>query len=150
MGIAFTILDNASKPPPGWRKASGHLVFYLKMEFTRKARWVKYGHRTPDPITSAYVGVVSHESVRAALTYAALMSLEVMAADIQNAYLQAPSSEKDYIICGPEFGLKNVGKVALIKRALYGGKVAGRDLWHHLRSCMDFLGFVSCRGDPDV
>ena len=78
------------------------------------------------------------------------MNLEVMAAEIQNAYLQAPLSEKDYIICGPEFGLENVGKVALIKRALYGGKVAGRDFWNHLRSCMNFLGFVSCRGDPDV
>ena len=73
-----------------------------------------------------------------------------MAADIQNAYPQSPSSEKDYIIYGPEFGLENVGKVALIKRALYGGKVAGRDFWHHLRSCMDFLGFVSCLGDPNV
>ena len=85
IGIAFKILDDGIKPPPGWRKASGRLVFDVKMDFTRKARWVKDGHRTPDPITSAYVGVVSHESVRAALTYAALMSLEVMAADIQNA-----------------------------------------------------------------
>ena len=45
-----------------------------------------------------------------------------MAADVQNAYLQDPSSEKNYIICGPEFGLENVGKIARIKRALYGGK----------------------------
>ena len=116
---------------------------YVNMDFTRKARWVKDGHRTTDPTTSAYVGVVSRESVRVALTYAVLMSLEVMAAGIQNAYLQDTSSKKDYIICGPEFGLENSGKVALIKRALYGGKVAGRDFWHHLRSCMDFLGFIS-------
>ena len=107
-------------------------------------------HRTTNPTTSAYAGVVSREIVRLALTYAALMNLDVMAVDIQNAYLQAPSSEKKYIICGPEFGLENVGKVALIKRALYGRKVAVRDFWHHLRSCMDFLGFISCRGDPDV
>ena len=111
---------------------------------------MKDGHRTPDPTTSAYAGAVSLESVRVALTYTELMSLEVIAADIQNVYLQAPSSEKDYIICGPKFGLENVGKVALIKRALYRGKVAGRDFWHHLRSCMDFLGFVSFQGDPDV
>ena len=122
VGIAFTILDNGINPPPGWRKASGHLVFDVKMEFTRKARWVKYGHLTPDPTTSAYACVVSCESVRVALTYAALMDLDVMAADIQNAYLQPLSSEKDYIICVPEFGLENVGKVAVIKRALYGGK----------------------------
>ena len=106
VGIAFTILDDGIKPPSGWRKASGHLVFDVNMEFTRKARWVKDGHCTPDTTTSAYAGVVSRESVRIALTCEALMSLEVMAADIQNTYLQAPSSEKDYIICGPEFVLE--------------------------------------------
>ena len=47
-------------------------------------------------------------------------------------------------------GLENVGKVALIKRALYGGKSAGRDFWEHLRNCMEFLGFTSCKADPDV
>ena len=56
---------------------------------------MKDGHRTPDPTTSAYTGVVSRESVRVALTYAALMNLDAMAADIHDAYLQAPSSEKD-------------------------------------------------------
>ena len=101
VGIAFTILDNGINSPPGWSKASGHLVFDVKMDFTRKARWVKDGHRTADLTTSAYTGVVSREIVRVALIYAALMNLEVMAEDIQNAYLQAPSSEKDYIICGP-------------------------------------------------
>ena len=40
--------------------------------------------------------------------------------------------------------------MALIKRALYGGKVAGRDFGHHLRSCMQHLGFQSSRADPDV
>ena len=66
VGIAFTILDNGIMPPPEWRKASGHLVFDVKMDFTRKARWVKDGHCTPDPTTSAYAGVVSRESVRVA------------------------------------------------------------------------------------
>ena len=120
------------------------------MDFTRKARWVKDGHRTPDPTTSAYAGVVSRESIRIALTYAALNGIAVKAADIRNAYLQAPSSEKHYIVCGPEFGIENQGRIALIRRALYGGKVAGRDFWLHLRSCMNKLGFTSSRADPDV
>ncbi len=64
--------------------------------------------------------------------YAALLGLPVIGADIRNAYLQAPSSEKHFIICGPEFGIENEGRVVLIWRALYGGKVAGRDFWHHL------------------
>ena len=31
-----------------------------------------------------------------------------------------------------------------------GGKDAGRDLWHHLQSCMGFLGFKSKGNEPDV
>ena len=41
VGIAFTILNEGKKDPPGWTEASGHLVFDIKMDFTRKARWVK-------------------------------------------------------------------------------------------------------------
>ena len=43
-----------------------------------------------------------------------------------------------------------MGNIALIRRALYGGKIAGRDFWIHLRSCMNFLGFKSSQGDPEV
>jgi hypothetical protein len=49
-----------------------------------------------------------------------------------------------------EFGVANEGKVALIHRALYGGKSAGRDSRNHLRSCMHHIGFKSCPADPDV
>jgi Reverse transcriptase (RNA-dependent DNA polymerase) len=150
VGIAFEILDDGKSPPIGWSKQSGHIIFDVKMDFTRKARWVLDGHKTSTPEGSTYAGVVSRESVRIALTYAALNGLPVMAADIQNAYLQAPSSQKHYIICGEEFGLENVGKKALIRRALYGGKSAGRDFRNHLRHCMSHLGFKSCPADPDV
>ena len=148
--VAFKILDDGQKAPPGWFKTSGHIIFDVKMDFTRKARWVKDGHKTPDSTTSSYAGVVSRESIRISLTYAALLGLSVIGGDIKNAYLQAPSSEKHFIICGPEFGIENVGKIALVVRALYGGKVAGRDFWHHLRECMARLGFTSSRADPDV
>ena len=131
-GVACEILEINRKAPPGWRAVTGHLVFDVKMDFTRKARWVLDGHKTPNPIGSTYAGVVSRESVRIAFTYAALNEIDVCAADVRNAYLQAPSSQKDYIICGPEFDLDNVGKVYLIQRAIYGGKSAGKDLRNHL------------------
>ena len=150
VGIAFKILENDERLPVGYKKSSGHLIFDVKMDFTRKARWVKDGHRTPDPETSKYAGVVSRESIRVLLTHAALHGIDVMAADIRNAYLQAPTSEKHYVICGEEFGLENVGKRAIIVRALYGGKCAGRDFWHHLRSCMEHMGFSSSPANPDV
>ena len=41
-------------------------------------------------------------SIRIALTDAALNGLDVVVAEIRNNYLQATSSQKDYIICGPE------------------------------------------------
>ena len=150
VGIAFKILDPPARPPPGYHKVTGHLIFDVKMSLERKARWVLDGHKTADANYSTYAGVVSRESVRIALTYAALNGLDVWAADIRNAYIQAPSSRKDFIYCGKEFGLENVGKPALIERALYGGKTAGRDFRNHLRSCMDHIGFKSCRADPDV
>lgn len=148
--VAFDILPNGKLPPPGWTKASGHIIFDVRMTLERKVRWVKDGHRTPEPDNSTYAGVVSRESVRIALTYAALNGLEVCACNIQNAYLQSPSSEKHFIICGPEFGLENKGKRALIIRALYGGKSAGADYWRHVRSAMEEMGFQSCKADPDV
>ena len=61
-----------------------------------------------------YAGVVSWESMHIVFTYAALNGIDVFAADIQNAYLQAPLSQKHYVICRQEFGLENIGKWALI------------------------------------
>ena len=148
--VAFDILENDEHLPPGWTKASGHLVFDVRMTLERKARWVKDGHKTPEPDHSTYAGVVSRESVRIAFTYASLMNLSICACDIQNAYLQAPSSEKHFIICGPEFGLENVGKRAKIVRALYGGKSAGADYWRHVRKAVSEMNFESCKADPDI
>ena len=148
--VAFDILPNGKDPPPTYRKASGHIIFDVRMTLERKARWVKDGHRTPEPDWCTFAGVVSRESIRIALTYASLNGLPVFGADIQNAYLQAPTTEKHYIICGPEFGLENEGKKAIIVRALYGGKSAGADYWRHVRKAMDEMGFTSCKADPEI
>ena len=148
--IAFDIKPEGAGPPPGYTKSSGHIIWDVKMDFTRKARWVKNGHLTRNPSTSTFAGVVSRESVRILFTYAALNGLNVWAADVKSAYLQAPTSEKHYIVCGPEFGPEREGCIAIITRALYGGKSAGSDYWKHMRACMAMLNFTSCRGDPDV
>ena len=150
VGVAFEVLDEGQAAPVGWGKVTGHIIFDVKMDFTRKTRWVLDGHKTPDPLKLTYAGVVSRESMRIAFTYAALNGLDIFAVDIKNVYLQAPSSQKHYIICGVEFGLENIGKVALIPRALYGGKTARRDFRNHLRACMHHMNFISCPEDPDV
>jgi hypothetical protein len=125
--VAFEILGPNKHAPPGWHQVSWHIILDVKMDFTRKALWVKDGHKTPNSTTPSFAGVVSREFIQIALMYAALLGLPVWGNDVRNAYLQAPSSQKHFIICGPEFGLKLVGRVALIRRALFGGKVAERD-----------------------
>ena len=52
------------------------------MDFTRKLRFVTIGSRTDDPTRSKYTGVLSQESVRTTLAYAALHNLGDMVTDI--------------------------------------------------------------------
>ena len=148
--VAFNILDSGENVPGGYGRLGIHMVFDVKLDLTRKARLVADGHLTPDPIDSTYAGVVSRESVRIALTYAALLDLDLWAADIMNAFVQAPTTEKYYVECGPEFGNENKGKRAIVIRALYGMKSSGRDFRNHLRDCMDHMGYKSCLADPDL
>ena len=75
------------------------------MDFTQKDRWVLDRHKTPNPIGLVYDVVLSRDSVQVTSTYVYLNDLDVFAADIRNAYLQATSSQKDHIICGSEFGI---------------------------------------------
>ena len=93
---------------------------------------MKDGHRTPEPENSTYAVVVSQDSVSIVQIYADLNGLYVFACDIQNSYLQSPSSYKHFIFCGSEFGLDNVGKKALIVCDLYGVKRAGENYWRHV------------------
>ena len=64
--------------------------------------------------------------------------------------MEAPSSKKDYIICGTEFVLENGDKKDFIRRNLYSGKDAGRDSRNHLNYFMRHLDFVSCPVEPYV
>ena len=104
-GVAFTLLPSVKKSPPGWNKASVHLVFNFKTELTRNEMWVKDGHSTPEPTTSSYSGVVSHERIRIAMNYATLRKIDIMTADIRNAYIQGKPPEKNDVIYITEFGL---------------------------------------------
>ena len=73
--------------PERFNPVSGHIVFDMKIDFTRKARWVLDRHKTTDPDRSTYTGVVSRDSVKIVFTYTALNDLEVCIADIRNIYL---------------------------------------------------------------
>ena len=136
--------------PISWKSSRGHTFYNVKIYFTHKAWWGKYGHKTSYPDQSTYAGVISRDSVCIAFTYAVINCIDAIAADTKNAYLQAPSSDKHYIIYGGEFGLEQIGKNSLIRWALYSGKASGANIWRHLQSCMTHIGFTSCNPDPDI
>jgi hypothetical protein len=116
------------------------MIFDVNMEdFRRMARFVSGGHTKDTPHAMTYASVVSKESVRTALTLAVLNDLDVNMADIENAYLTAPITEKVWTVLGPEFG-DDAGKCALIVRSLYGLKSAGAAFRNHLAECMKHLG----------
>jgi hypothetical protein len=80
---------------------------------------------------------------------AALNGLDVMACDLENAYLNAPCMEKIWFEGGLECG-SNKGKVCVVVSALYSLKSAGAS-WHAmLAQALHDIGFVSTIADPDV
>ena len=98
-------LADAKKRLIGYQQIKCHMIFDVKMEgLVRKARYVAGGHTTETPKSLTYASVVTRESVRIGFLIAALNDLEVTAADIGNAYLNADCREKIYFIAGPEFG----------------------------------------------
>jgi len=156
---AFEIIDDPDTSLVGYSEISTHLVFDVKMDFTRKARLVANPHggdgTAPSILKNSpintYASVVSRESVRIAFLLAALNELDLMAADIANAYLNAPCREKIYVTCGLEFGPHNKGKRAKIVKALYGLHSSGAS-WRSLISetLQENLNFMPCRADADV
>jgi hypothetical protein len=148
--IAFKILNGEESVPPTYQEIRCNMIFDVKMEDVRlKARFVAGGHTTYTPHAMTYASVVSMESVRISLTLAALNDLDVKMADIENAYLTAPITEKVWTVLGPEFG-DDAGKRALIVRALYGLKSSGAAFRNHLAECMKHLGWHPCRSDRDL
>jgi hypothetical protein len=91
--------------PIGYKHITCHMIFDIKMVgLVQKARFVAGGHLTDPPVVSVYSSVESRDSVRILFTIAALNDLEVIGADVQNTYINAPTKEKVYATAGPEFG----------------------------------------------
>jgi hypothetical protein len=128
---AFEFLEHDETVPVGYQQINCHMIFDIKMDFTRKARFVAGGHTTEAPAYMTYSSVVSRESVRIAFTIAALNDLDILMADIGNAYLNADCREKIWMIAGPEFGA-NKGRKVIIVRELYGLKSASAAWRAHL------------------
>ena len=148
--VAFQFLGLGTKAPPGFQKITCHMVFDVKFDLTRKARYVAGGHLTEVPESMTYASVVSRDSVRILFTIAALNDLDIRMCDIGNAYLNAKTREKVYIIAGPEWGDKE-GETVLIVRALYGLKSSGAEWKRHFADTLrHVLKFTPSLADDNV
>jgi hypothetical protein len=100
---AFEFTDG-DRIPVGHKHIACHMIFDVKMiGLVHKACFVAGGHLTDPPVESVYSSVVTRESVRIMFLIAALNDLEVLGADVQNAYINARTSERVYTTTGPEF-----------------------------------------------
>jgi hypothetical protein len=133
----------------GFQEICCHIVFDIKMDFTRKARFCAGGHTTNTPAAMTYSSVVSRDSVWISFMLAVLNGLDVMACDLENAYLNAPCMEKIWFEGGLECG-SNKGKVCVVVHALSSLKSAGASWRATLAQALHDIGFVSTIADPNV
>jgi hypothetical protein len=133
----------------GFQEIGCHIIFDVKMDFTRKARFVAGGHTTTAPSSLTYSSVVSRDSICLAFLIAALNDLDIMSCDLENAYLNAPCQEKIWFEGGIECG-EDYGKVCIVVRSLYELKSAGAAFRSSLAQILQNLGYQSTKADPDV
>ena len=130
------------------------MVFNVKLgTLTRKARLCVDGHKVPICQRKAHIAACQAEIQRGRLfLLAALNGLEVLSADIHNAYLTAPLIEKYYDIACLEDGFPPhlAGRPCKIVRTLYGLPIAGALFRAHLTKHLRSLGYTSCKADPDL
>jgi hypothetical protein len=151
---AFEILPAGAMDPVASQWIPCHMIFEVKMDFTRKARFVAGGHWTEPPANITYSSVVARDSVRIAFLLAALNDIDILAADVGNAYLNAYTKERVHTTCGlefgQEFGQEFVGRTAIIRKALYGLKSSGAAWRSLLAGTLHDIGYRASLVDPDV
>ena len=97
----FKKLYNGEIVPIGYQRVNCHMFLDVNMEdFRRKARLVAVRHVTELPSTITYANIVLRDTVMIVLTLDALNDLPVKVADIQNAYITVPVTEKIYTVLG--------------------------------------------------
>ena len=148
--VAFQVLDHDEQPPIGYTEITCHLIFDVKIDLTRKARYVAGGHLTNPPSSMTYASVVGRVTFRIAFLVAALNDLKILAGDKQNAYLKAFTKEKIYFRAGDKWRADK-GKIIIIAKALYGLKLSALIWRNHLADVLgNKLKFKSSLVDPNL
>ena len=126
------------------------MIFDVKQDLRRKARLVAGGHLVDSLDNDVYSSTVKGISVRLLHVIAHKQNLDLLCGDVGNAYVNAYLNEKVYSRCGPEFGEDLVGRILIIKKALYGLRTSSERWWSHFADTLRGLGFRGTRYDKDV
>jgi Reverse transcriptase (RNA-dependent DNA polymerase) len=106
-------------------------------------------HLTDPNTESVYSGVVSLRGIRLVVFLAELNGLELWGSDVGNAYLEAKTKEKVYIVGGPEFGSLE-GHTLLVDKALYGLRSSGLRWHERLADVLRSTGFTQYKAEVDI
>ena len=142
-------MGDKGKPPEGYKRIPVHFVYDVKHDGRHKARLVAGGHLTGTPLESVYSGVVSLRGLRMVIFLGELNNMEIWTTDVGNAYLEAKTREKVYIVAGPEFGAIE-GHTLVVRKALYGLKLSGKMWGERCAEILRSIGFNLTRTQDDI
>jgi len=145
----FTDYGKGGMAPKGYKKIRVHFVFAVKHDGRFKSRLCAGGHLTDVPLESVYSGVVSLRSIRTVIFLGELNDLITFSADVGNAYLEAETKEKVYIVAGKGFS-ELEGHTLVIFKALYGLRSSGLRYHEKFSDTMRDMGYNMSKADPDV
>ena len=117
---------------------------------TRKAQYVAGGHFTDVPTYMNYYSVVIRDTVSIEFLMDGLNNLDVLAGDIQNDFLEAPTKKKIFF-CAEYEWKADKNKVVIFVRAFHGIKYSALQF----RNCLaetygNWLGYKFSMADPDM
>ena len=136
-------------PPKGYHRIKVHLVFAVKFDGRHKARLVADGHLAREPMENIYSGVVSLRNLSLVLFLGKLNHVELWGADIGNAYLEAFTDEKLYIVAGTVFQ-KLEGYILIFPKALYGLKSSGKRWAEVIHGILRDMKDLPSKADPCI
>jgi hypothetical protein len=96
----FHNMGKGRPPPQDQKKIWVHFIYDVKHALYLKSQLVAEGNLTTPPKDSVYSGVMMLRLLCICMFHAKLNGLKVEAADVGNAYLEAYTKEKLYIIAG--------------------------------------------------